>query len=122
MFHMTPAASAEILESAARSDAVGMALRIGARPGDDGEIEIGMGFDEAREDDQAAEFHGLTVVIGAPSQAYLQDTVLDFVEIAPGQSGFVFLPTQAVQAEGCSSKPASSRGGCGSGGCGSCGA
>ena len=54
----------------------------------------------------------------------LDDTVLDYVELAPGQFDFLFI-TQAETpvAYGCASKPAAaSRGGCGTGGCGSCGA
>jgi iron-sulfur cluster assembly protein len=114
MFNVTPAAAQELLAAAARSDAEGMALRIAARQTADGSIEFGMGFDEEREDDVPAQFDVLTVLIGSPSKPLLDDTVLDFVEIEPGQFDFVFMPAADFEAV-----PASG-GSCGTGGCGSC--
>ncbi|MDP2004738.1 MAG: hypothetical protein Q8K45_03610 [Rubrivivax sp.] len=126
MFNVTPTAAQELLAAAARSDAAGMALRIAARQTADGSIEYGMGFDDERDDDEPAVFEGLTVLLGSPSRPLLQDTVLDFVELEPGQFGFVFIPPGEVQGGGggCSSGAAKAKSGCGSGGCGggSCGA
>lgn len=113
MFNVTPTAAQEILAAAARSDAAGMALRIAARQTADGSIEFGMGFDEEREDDVPAHFDALKVLIGSPSKPLLDDTVLDFVEVEPGQFDFVFLPAAAFEG-------ASAGGSCSSGGCGSC--
>jgi iron-sulfur cluster assembly protein len=114
MFTITPAATQEILRAAAQSDASGMALRVAARREADGGIEYGMGFDDAREDDLPQQFDGLTVLLGAPSRALLDDTALDFVELAPGRFGFVFA---AAPSSGCGTP----NNGCGSGGCGGCG-
>ncbi len=124
MFNVTPTAAQELLAAVARSDAAGMSLRIAARQTADGSIEYGMGFDEEREDDEPAVFEGLTVLLGSPSRPLLKDTVLDYVELEPGQFGFVFIPPGAAQGGGCGSGAAKSRGACGSGGCGSgsCGA
>lgn len=120
MFNVTSSAAHEILAAAARSNAAGMALRIAARQLADGSIEYGMGFDETREDDEPAAFDGLTVLIGSPSRPLLQDTVLDFVELEPGQHGFVFIPPGAAQGGGgCGNGAPKAKGGCGSGGCGS---
>ena len=113
MFNITAAAAAEIRAAAQRSQADGMALRVAARALDDGSIDYGMGFDEEREHDETAEAHGLTLLLGRSSRPYLANTTLDFVEIEPGQFGFVFMPG-AEEAS-----PAASA--CGSGGCGSCG-
>lgn len=110
MFTLTPAAATELRAAAVRSDADGLALRVAARRGDDGEVEYGMGFDEQRVDDQPLQFDELTVLVGSPSRELLDAVVLDFVELAPGRSGFVFVPA-ATQA---------GPRGCGSGGCGSC--
>ena len=77
MFNVTAAAAQEILAAAARSDAQGMALRVAARQVADGSIEYGMGFDEAREDDEPAQFGALTVLVGSPSKPLLDGTVLD---------------------------------------------
>ena len=114
MFNVTPAAAQELLAAAARSDAAGMALRIAARQTADGSIEFGMGFDEEREDDVPAQFDELTVLIGSPSKPLLDDTVLDFVELEPGQFDFVFMPAADFDAA------LAKAGSCGTGGCGSC--
>lgn len=116
MFNITTAAVNEILAAAQRSDAAGMALRVAARPLDDGSIEYGMGFDDERENDETAEVDGLTVLLGARSRPYLVSTVLDYVEIEPGRFDFVFIPSEEP------SPPADQAGGgCGSGGCSRCG-
>ncbi len=127
MFNVTSTAAQELLAAAARSDAAGMALRIAARQTADGSIEYGMGFDDERDDDEPVAFDGLTVLLGSPSRPLLQDTVLDYVELEPGQYGFVFIPPGEVQGGGgcgSGSGEAKTQGGCGSGGCGggSCGA
>lgn len=120
MFTLTPTAAQEILAAAARSDAAGQALRVAARQTADGSIEYGMGFDDEREDDEPAEFGGLTVLVGSPSRPLLADTVLDYVELEPGRFDFVFVPlAETVAADAAAAAPG--RGGCGSGGCGSCG-
>ena len=98
MLNVTPAAAQEILAAAQRSSAVGMALRVAARQVADGSIEFGMGFDEEREDDTAAEFAGLTVLVGSPSRPLLEGAVLDYVEVAPGRFDFVFVPPDALAA------------------------
>lgn len=126
MFTVTPTASREILAAAERSDAAGMALRVAARQVADGSIEYGMGFDDVRVDDAPIDFGGVKVLIGLPSQMLLDDIVLDYVEVAPGEHDFVFLQPTAAASAGCGTGAAeqapASRGGCGSGGCGSCSA
>lgn len=122
-FTLTPAASQEILAAAERSDAAGMALRVAARQVADGSLEYGMGFDEQREDDEPAEFGGLTVLLGSPSKPLLDGTVLDYVEVAPGRHDFVFIPPRETKVAGeDAAEVPSARGACGSGGCGGCGA
>jgi iron-sulfur cluster assembly protein len=114
MFNITPAAATELLAAAARSDAEGMALRIAARPLDDGTVEFGMGFDDERENDETADVNGLTVLLGAKSRPYLAATVLDYVEVEPGRYDFVFIAADEPP-------PQQSAGACGSGGCNRCG-
>jgi len=123
MFNVTSSAAQELLAAAARSNAAGMALRVAARQIADGSIEYGMGFDDEREDDEPVAFEGLTVLLGSPSRPLLQDTVLDYVEVAPGRFDFVFIPPgeELPPSGGCGTAP-KAQGGCGSGGCGSCGA
>lgn len=119
MFNVTSSAAHEILAAAARSDAAGMALRIAARQLGDGSIEYGMGFDEEREDDEPAAFDGLTVLLGSPSRPLLEGTVLDYVEVGPGQFDFVFIPPGEAAGGGCGTGAPKAAPGCGSGGCGS---
>jgi iron-sulfur cluster assembly protein len=119
-FNVTADAAAEILAAARRNDAAGMALRIAARQVADGSIEYGMGFDEAREDDETAEFAGLTVLLGSPSRPLLDGAVLDYVEVEVGRFDFVFIPPVEPVVAG-SGAAAKVGGGCGSGACGSCG-
>ncbi len=114
MFTVTPAAAAELLAAAERSDAQGMALRVAARRTNDGDIEYGMGFDEPRVDDEAAQFAGLQVLIGSPSRALLSDTQLDYVEVEPGRFEFVFADANPA------APPQPGAGACGSGGCSRC--
>jgi len=117
MFTLTPAAASRILDSASQSDAVGMALRVAAKIEEDGQIAFGLGFDDEREHDLSFECEGLTVLIAPPSRELLEDFLLDFVEVEPGEWQFVFMQSGAAGA--C---PPSSCGGCGSrGGCGSAG-
>ncbi len=111
MFTITETACRELLAAAERSQAADLALRVAARRGADGEIDYGMGFDEARDQDETLDFHGLPVVLGAPSRALLDDTVLDYVELEPGRFDFIFAPASAV---------AAAAPGCGSGGCSRC--
>lgn len=113
MFTLTPQAASQIRASFARGGAVEAALRVAARREPDGSIAYGMGFDEPREGDMPLEVEGIQVLIAPPSQALLQATRLDFVELEPGTFDFVFIAGDADD------EPA--RTGCGSGGCSSCG-
>jgi iron-sulfur cluster assembly protein len=114
MLTVTPAAVAQIRTAAESSDAVGMALRVAARLAPDGSVEYGMGFDEACNDDEPQQVEGLTVVVAPESQPLLRDTVLDWVELEPGDYRFIFVPPQGASA----SQASATRSGCGSGACG----
>ena len=117
MFSLTTNAAARIRQSAVEGGMEALALRVAARREADGSITYGMGFDEAHEGERPALLsEGVTVLIATASQPLLQDTELDFVELEPGQYGFVFVP-QAVQA----AQTTARRSGCGSCGGGSCG-
>jgi len=115
MFSLTPAAAQQIQLAASASDATDLALRIAAKVDSDGSLQYGMGFDEPKDEDMRLDLAGIAVVIGGESQELLADTVLDFVELTPGEFNFIFSENSATA---CASE-ASSSGGCGSGGCGS---
>ena len=114
MFSLTPAAAQQIQQAANASGATDMALRIAAKVDTDGSLQYGMGFDEPRDEDMRLDLAGIAVVIGGESQELLADTVLDFVELNPGEFNFIF---SEEQASSCATETAVS-GGCGSGGCG----
>ncbi len=78
-----------------------MALRVAARRGDDGGIEYGMGLDERREqDEEVATSAGITLLVSPPSLEPIAGTVIDYVEIEPGQMRFVFYRAGALGEEG----------------------
>lgn len=128
MISLTPAAARQIHAAFEDSDAEQPVLRIAAHLGADGELEFGLGFDELREGDLSVEDKGIELLIGPPSQALLADTLLDFVEHAPGQFGFTLQPleleAESTGSSGCGGQtigvpPAGTT--CGSGACNRCG-
>jgi iron-sulfur cluster assembly protein len=114
MFTLTSAAAQQIQRAATDSGSEGLVLRVAARRVPDGSIDYGMGFDDMNDGDTALEIEDVHVVIAPQHVELLEDTVLDFVELEPGQFHFIFSNQQ-------SAFETSSAGGCGSGGCGSCG-
>ena len=114
MLSLTTTAAAQILRAAADAGEGDAALRVAARREGDGTITFGKGFDEPREGDMPLQVQGVNLVIAPPSQPLLQDIVLDFVELEPGQFNFIFTPEAEV-----ADKPAKA---CGSGGCSTCSA
>lgn len=120
MFTLTPTAAQQIRQAARESDAGQMALRVAARREPDGSVGYGMGFDDARENDARLMLEDVAVVIAAGHADLLEDTVLDFVEMQPGQFNFIFVcqsPAPEGAVRGCGSQAGG--GGCASGGCGS---
>ena len=120
MFSLTTAAALQIQQAASASGATDLALRIAAKVDPDGSLQYGMGFDEPKDEDMRLDLSGVAVVIGGESQELLFDTVLDFVELKPGEFNFIFSESSATS---CASEAPSSGGcsntGCGSGGCAS---
>lgn len=112
MFTLTPTAAEQIIRAAEElpEGPAPHGIRIAAKIDDDGELVYGMGFDEEREDDLVLDGQGIAVLISPRSQALLESTRLDFVEVHPGEFQFLF-------SRDCDA-PATK--GCGSGGCGSC--
>jgi iron-sulfur cluster assembly protein len=92
MITITPTAAEKIRQAAAESDDATPGLRIAARLLDDGTLDYGMGFDQSRPGDAIAEVEGITVLVAPPSQELVAGTLIDFVEIEPGDFRFVFAP------------------------------
>ncbi len=122
MFTLTSAAAQQIHQTTESGGNAELALRIAARRDADGELHYGMGFDEATDEDTQLDLYGVAVVIAQEHQELLSDTVLDFVELQPGQFNFIFGDARLLESDatpapatggGCSS------GSCASGGCSS---
>lgn len=114
MFTLTSAAAKQIHQAAAASGAQDMALRIAARQESDGSIGYGMGFDDSGENDMKLLLEGVAVLIAEQHRELLDDTVLDFVELAPGEFNFIFMDASLAEA----AAPGTAGTGCASGGCG----
>jgi len=122
MFQITPAAAEQILQAAAvqhGDDGVPPSLRVAAKI-EEGEIVYGMGFDEEREHDEVIECAGVTLLIAPRSQPLLAETVLDFVELKPGEFQFIFTNPNESAGNACASR-SSGCGSCGGGSTGGCG-
>jgi len=117
MINLTKTAAEQIAQAAQQSGAGAMGLRIAARVNDAGMLEFGMGFDEERTNDTIVESFGVILLVHPASADYLKGVTIDFAEVAPGESRFVFMMPD--QGGGCGSGGESGGGGCGSGGCGS---
>lgn len=113
MFTLTANAAQQIQQAAASSGAQEMALRIAAKMDPDGSKQYGMGFDDPTEEDMKLDLKGVAVVIAGESQVLLVDTVLDYVELNPGEFNFIFIEARDFQDE----PEAASNGACGSGAC-----
>ena len=91
MITITPEAASQIKFSAQQSKAEGMALRIAATRNSDNSIHYGMGFDDSKEEDISITSENIEIIVSPESAALLIDTVLDFVELEPGNKQFIFL-------------------------------
>lgn len=124
MFTLTATAAQQIRLAARQSDAGQLALRVAARREPDGSIGYGMGFDDVADNDTRLMLEDVAVVIASVHVDLLEDTVLDFVELEPGQFNFIFVSQQPVAQAPAASGCSTGGGGCSSGGCstgGGCG-
>lgn len=78
----------------------GKPLRVYVEAGGCSGMQYGMTFDERREGDQHAEFHGVGVLVDPVSAEYLQGTVIDFVD-SLNDGGFKISNPRARQSCGC---------------------
>ncbi len=118
MINLTKSAAEQIAQAAKDAGADNMALRIAATVNDAGMLEFGMGFDDERTNDTIVESFGVTLLVHPSSAEYLGGVTIDFSEVSPGESRFVFMMPD--QGGSCGSQDGASQGGgCGSGGCGS---
>ncbi len=91
MITITPDAAEQIKASASQQGIEDLPLRIAAKKADDGSIEYAMGFaDQTGVDDISFNSEGVDVVLAPASALLLKGTVMDYVEIEPGEQNFIF--------------------------------
>jgi iron-sulfur cluster assembly protein len=88
---LTPAAAAQIKDSATHANCDGMFLRVTGRPGDAESVIYGMGFDHLRDDDIKMESEGVTIIMTPPQIQFLVGATLDYVKLSTGHGRFVFV-------------------------------
>ncbi len=88
---VTSAAAEQIRASCTHHDSSDLVLRIAAKSTADGSIEYVMGFDELSSEDQFVDSAGVRIAVAPSSVELLDGMTLDFVEIEPGQTHFIFL-------------------------------
>ncbi len=96
MIALTPAAARQVRQAAGAGADDTVCLRVAARQGVDGAVEFGMGFDEPRTGDLEVLAEGITLLVAKPSQALLQEVLVDYAEVEPGDWRFVFARAEAA--------------------------
>lgn len=90
MIKITKTAADQINNAAKSSDSEGMALRVAAKINPDGSYEYGVGFDHENENDIKIMSEGVRIVVSPACSEILEDAVLDYVEMEPGNYEFTF--------------------------------
>jgi len=90
MFEITETAARQIHNAAQQGGTEGMSLRLAARRKADGSFDYAMGFDEVGEDDIRFQSGGVEIVMAPEYVPLLDQTVMDYVEIEPGDFRFIF--------------------------------
>jgi len=90
MITITPAAAEKIRQAAAESGEETPLLRVAVQRLADGSLDYGIGFDQTRPGDAFVEVAGVMLVVAPPSQALIEGTQIDFVEVEPGEFRFIF--------------------------------
>lgn len=93
MITLTPAALVQVKQALAEGNLEeGTGLRLAAKPDGKGKIDYALGFDQPNLEDFKVDCgDGVTVLISPLSEEILDGTVLDFAEVRPGQSNFIFM-------------------------------
>lgn len=98
---LTESAAREIKEMLAKEEnSAGKGLRVFIEQGGCSGLQYGMVFDEAREGDFAAEFHGVPVMVDNISAEYVKGAVVDFSDSLTG-GGFKISNPRAKTSCGC---------------------
>ena len=98
---LTESAAREIKEMLAKEEnSAGKGLRVFIEQGGCSGLQYGMVFDQAREGDFSAEFHGVPVMVDNVSAEYVKGSVVDFSDALTG-GGFKISNPRAKTSCGC---------------------
>lgn len=97
MITITSEAAAQIHRAAEQGGTQGLSLRVAARRDDDGKVEYMLGFDDLGDEDVEYTITGVHVLISEFSRDLLRGVTLDFVELAPGEFQFIFIPPSGAR-------------------------
>jgi iron-sulfur cluster assembly protein len=92
MISLTATALEQIKFSAREGDMGSLPLRIAIKKQEDGSFHYAMGFDEQRlPGDSFLNFDGADLVVSSGSKDLAEGLTIDFVELEPSKSEFIFL-------------------------------
>lgn len=101
IIHLTASAASQVKEMLAKEEnASAKGLRIFIEAGGCSGMQYGMIFDEKREGDFAAEFHGVPVLVDNVSAEYLKGSTVDYSDSLTG-GGFKISNPRAKSSCGC---------------------
>lgn len=91
MIKITPRAAEQIRKSAEQTQAQGLRLRVAVRRDEGGSLDYGLGFDEPKDGDTQVTSEGIGIVVSDASKELLDGSVVDYVEINPGEYQFIVI-------------------------------
>ena len=92
MIKLTRQAAEQIIESAEQGKMQEIPLRLAIKKQDDGSFHYAMGFDEQRlPGDIFVNIENISLVVSAISKDLAEGMTIDYVELEPGKSEFIFL-------------------------------
>ncbi|MCZ6579020.1 MAG: Fe-S cluster assembly protein HesB [Gammaproteobacteria bacterium] len=92
MIKLTEQAAKQIIDSAEQGKMQGIPLRLAIKEQDDGSFHYAMGFDEQRlPGDIFVNIEEISMVVSAISKDLAEGMTIDYVELEPGKSEFIFL-------------------------------
>ena len=92
MIKLTEQAAKQIIDSAEQGKMQGIPLRLAIKKQDDGSFHYAMGFDEQRlPGDIFVNIEEISMVVSTISKDLAEGMTIDYVELEPGKSEFIFL-------------------------------
>jgi len=100
IIHLTASAAGQVKEMIASEENAGKFLRVFIESGGCSGLQYGMVFDEKREGDLTAEFHGVAILVDNVSAEYIKGSVVDYSDALTG-GGFKISNPRAKSSCGC---------------------